>query len=60
MFIEGRSAIKVNAASFMAAASETYRELDNSAMQYLVQEGKEAILTSADSKKCGVKMFGKI
>ena len=59
VFIEGRSTIKVNAALFMAAASETYK-LDNSAMQCLAQEGNEVILTSADINKCGVKIFGKI
>ena len=42
--------MKVNAASFMAAASVSYRELDNSVMQCLVQEGKEVILTSADTR----------
>ena len=43
--------MNVNAASFMAAASEAYRELENSTKQDLLQEGKEVMLTSADIKK---------
>ena len=52
--------MNVNAASFMAAASEAYRELENSTKQYLLQEGKEVMLTSADIKKRGLKIFEKI
>ena len=52
--------MNVNAASFMAAASEAYRELENSTKQDLLQEGKEVMLTSADIKKRGPKIFEKI
>ena len=52
--------MNVNAASFMAAASEAYRELENSTKQDLLQEGKEVMLTSADIKKRGTKIFEKI
>ena len=40
VFIEGRSAMNVNAASFMAAASEAYRELENSTKQDLFSRRK--------------------
>ena len=46
--------MNVNAASFMAAASEAYRELENSTKQDLLQEGKEVY------KKRGTKIFEKI
>ena len=52
--------MNVNTASFMAAASEAYRELENSTKQDLLQEGKEVMLTSADIKKRGTKILEKI
>ena len=60
MLIEGRSAIQVGVASFMAAASDAYRELDNSSKQQLVEEGKGLVLTAADVVKRGTKVFDKI
>lgn len=61
MFIEGRVAKQEGGvASFMTAASEAYRELDNSSKQELVQEGKELMLTAADVIKRGAKLFDKI
>ena len=64
MLIGGRSAIQVGVASFMAAASDAYRELDNSSTQQLVEqlveEGKDVVLTAAEVVKRGTKVFGKI
>ena len=60
MLIEGRSAIQVGVASFMAAASDAYRELDNSSKQQLVEEGKDMVLTAAEVVKRGTKVFDKI
>ena len=60
MLIEGRSAIQVGVASFMAAASDAYRELDNSSKQQLVEEGKDVVLTAAEVVKRGTKVFDKI
>ena len=60
MLIEGRSAIQVGVASFMAAASDAYRELDNSSRQQLVNEGKDVVLTAAEVVKRGTKVFDKI
>ena len=60
MLIEGRSAIQVGVASFMAAASDAYRELDNSSKQQLVEEGKYVVLTAAEVVKRGTKVFDKI
>ena len=60
MLIEGRSAIQVGVASFMAAASDAYRELDNSSKQQLVEEGKDVVLTAAEVVKNGTKVFDKI
>ena len=47
-------------ASFMAAASDAYREIDNSSRQQLVEEGKNVVLTAADVVKRGTKVFDKI
>ena len=60
MLIEGRAAIQVGVASFMAAASDAYREIDNSSRQQLVEEGKNVVLTAADVVKRGTKVFDKI
>ena len=60
MLIEGRSAIQVGVASFMAAASDAYRELDNSSKQQLVEEGKDVVLTAAEVVKRGTKVFDNI
>ena len=60
MLIEGRSAIQVGVSSFMAAASDAYRELDNSSKQQLVEEGKDVVLTAAEVVKRGTKVFDKI
>ena len=60
MLTEGRSAIQVGVASFMAAASDAYRELDNSSKQQLVEEGKDVVLTAAEVVKRGTNVFDKI